>query len=452
LKLTRLIIIAFSLLAGILVVAIWSNVQVYAQQQLSHSPAAGSGSVSKSISLELKSKICDPSNPGLKVVNTTEARICGIPKTVKPPLASAATPQIPAVSSSSPAQQTVISKPTAANITAPKQQQIVTTNAVSPSIRYVTWATIASLSNPSNTSSPSSAIAPQIKAVNQQLQPLPLIPITAINSTAGTNGTAGQNYTFAATSPVASSDKLLYLGYHDNTKSSHGNSGSKHDDSTDSKPHTLSSTRTVTHSSSEDKLPHIKKIIATDNESTAKKTTSSTKVHRIDSTNDDPKPPKPHSTKTTSDGSSTTKKKISSTKLIRTADSGSDDKPKSDTKLPHIKKIIATDNESTANKKKSSSTSGESSSGYKKSPNTESSSDHAADSGTTGKKKTKSDIATTNDDSHSKKVKSSHTDDDSKSLSSDLGSAIRNKVDSIIRDSMGEVGHNLFGFSDNGGF
>jgi hypothetical protein len=28
------------------------------------------------------------------------------------------------------------------------------------------------------------------------------------------NGTAGQNYTFAATSPVIASGKLMYLGYH----------------------------------------------------------------------------------------------------------------------------------------------------------------------------------------------------------------------------------------------
>jgi hypothetical protein len=442
----RLIFIAFSLLASILVFAIWSNVHVYAQQQLSQSKAADSGSLSKSISVELKSKICDPSNPGLKVVNTTEARICGIPKTIKPPLGSAATPQIQSLSSSSPRQQTLVSKPTAANMTAPKQPQLVTTNAVSPSTRYLTWATIASLSNPSKASLPSSAIAPQIKAVNQQQQLLPLIPITAINGTARANGTAGENYTFAATSPVASFDRLLYLGYHGDTKSSDGNSGTKHHDSTDSKPHSLSSTRGVTDSSSEDKI-HPIKVIATDNESTAKKkTTSSTKVHRIDSTNDDPKPSKPHSTKTTTDGSSTPKKKITSTKLIRTAESGSEDKRKSETKLPHIKKIIATDNESTAKKKTTSSTSGESSSGNKKSHNTESSSSHAANSGSTWKKKTKSDIAATNDDSHSKKVKSSHAGD------SDLGSDIRDKVDSIIRDTMGEVGHNLFGFSDNGGF
>jgi hypothetical protein len=48
--------------------------------------------------------MCDPSNPDLKVVNTTESGICGIAKTVKPPLLSAAaTPP-----------QTTISSPSAA--------------------------------------------------------------------------------------------------------------------------------------------------------------------------------------------------------------------------------------------------------------------------------------------------------------------------------------------------
>jgi hypothetical protein len=28
--------------------------------------------------------MCDPNSPSLKVVNTTESRICGIPKTVQP--------------------------------------------------------------------------------------------------------------------------------------------------------------------------------------------------------------------------------------------------------------------------------------------------------------------------------------------------------------------------------
>jgi hypothetical protein len=31
-----------------------------------------------------KAAICDPNNPKLKVVNTTESKICGIPVTIKP--------------------------------------------------------------------------------------------------------------------------------------------------------------------------------------------------------------------------------------------------------------------------------------------------------------------------------------------------------------------------------
>ncbi|MFL6318780.1 MAG: hypothetical protein ACJ73C_18880, partial [Nitrososphaeraceae archaeon] len=71
-----------------------STAVVYAQQlSSSSSPAAGdSSSLSNTISSELKAKMCDPSNPSLKVVNTTESTICGIPKTVKPPSLSAAMP------------------------------------------------------------------------------------------------------------------------------------------------------------------------------------------------------------------------------------------------------------------------------------------------------------------------------------------------------------------------
>jgi len=37
----------------------------------------------KTVSPELKSKICDPNNPKLRFVNTTESNICGVPKTIK---------------------------------------------------------------------------------------------------------------------------------------------------------------------------------------------------------------------------------------------------------------------------------------------------------------------------------------------------------------------------------
>jgi hypothetical protein len=78
--------------------------------------------------------------------------------------------------------------------------------------------------------------ASQVKALNGQQRPLAApLPITLINSTAGLNSTAGQNYTFAATSPAA---------------------------------------KNVSHSSSKDKdtkptIPHIK-ITVTDNDSKAK--------------------------------------------------------------------------------------------------------------------------------------------------------------------------------------
>jgi hypothetical protein len=484
----------FPFLVGVMLLGIWSNIHAYAQQSSSSSPTLSpptSNSVSKPISSELKAKICDPSNPDLKVVNTTEARICGIPKTVKPSLPSA--PPTSAVSSSSsppppPTQQTITTKPPTTTVAAPKQQQIKAVNnthmnAISrPAGGSGPGTTIAPVNHLINTSSSSSGIAPQIKAVNQQLQKQP--PIKEINGTTGINSktaaissiappinnTAGQNYTFAAPSLPAASDQTLYLGYHSSTKSTHDNSGSKHDDNPhdDSKPDNRRTTRSATDGSSEDKEtkhlspPRIKNI-ATDNDSTAK------------SANDN---------------------------------SHSEDKIKSDTKPSHIK-IIPPDSESKT-KKKTTATSEEdvspatkdnNNSKDKNNPDTESSSDHAdSDNGFSLKnKRTKSDTKdstsddvsskdngdsstkssnhrarssssvvasdndsteekkslATNDGSNSKKGKSSHTDDDSKlfsSSSSDLALAIRNKVDSIIRNSLGGIGHNLFGFSDNGGF
>jgi hypothetical protein len=41
-------------------------------------------SSSSSLTPEQRAAMCDPNNPSLKVVNTTESRICGIPKTVQP--------------------------------------------------------------------------------------------------------------------------------------------------------------------------------------------------------------------------------------------------------------------------------------------------------------------------------------------------------------------------------
>ena len=268
---TTLTVTVFSFLVGTLVFAIWSNTHVFAQQLpssiSSSSAAAGnrssSNSSSNTIPSGLKAKMCDPSNPDLKVVNTTESRICGIPKTVKPSLLSpspTATPRSSAAaSSSSPSsplpspQKTTTTTATAtkprtsatnaATLTPKHQQQIVTTNnknATDASSRSTTksvaGATLAPVSNPSNKSllASSSAIAPQVKAINQQQHKQ---PITRINSTTAhlkaaneqqqlapsqitlINGTDGQNYASVTSSPTLPSGKLLYLGYHDGDNS-----------------------------------------------------------------------------------------------------------------------------------------------------------------------------------------------------------------------------------------
>jgi trimeric autotransporter adhesin len=339
----------FLVLAGIMILGIWSNIYAYGQQSSSPAlPSSTTSSVSKSISPELEAIMCDPSNPDLKVVNTTEAHICGIAKTVKPGLPQTS----PVASSPNPATtnlKSTATKPaattttTATGVTIPqKPQQIAATkNAVSPSTVYVTWATIDSLSNPSNKLP--STIAPQINAVNRQQQ-LPFFPITRVNST-----TAGQNHTFTAISPVAStSDQLVYLGYHGNSKSSHGNGGSNHGDNHDSKG---SSTRSTSDSSSTQKdskpfTPPRIKVVSTDFDSTPKTTT------KVDTKND-PKPPKVHSIKTTSDDSSIVKKTS-----IRTNDEiSSEDKNSASTESSSHH---ATDSDSSLKKKRIKSDNGNS--------------------------------------------------------------------------------------------
>jgi hypothetical protein len=59
-----------------------STFTVYAQQ-LSSSSSFDSLARTTTISAKLKAELCNPSNPSLNVVNTTEARICNIPRTVK---------------------------------------------------------------------------------------------------------------------------------------------------------------------------------------------------------------------------------------------------------------------------------------------------------------------------------------------------------------------------------
>ncbi|HYY50411.1 MAG TPA: hypothetical protein VE643_06030 [Nitrososphaeraceae archaeon] len=281
----------FSLLVGVMLFGLWSNVHVYAQQ--SPSVTSSPPKVSKPISEELKAKMCDPSNPDLKVVNTTEARICGIAKTVKPGLASAVPTSQSTSVVSSPTQRTVTTKPTMATTAPPKQQQIANTNNIPRSSG--SSSPIAPLSHPTSTSL--SGIAPQVEAVKQQRQP----PLTLINSTAGINTTAGQNYTFAAISPAPTSGQVLYLGFHGTvaaTNPTHGNSGSKQDDSNNSDNH--GNTRRVSDSSSKDD----------DGTSSANKKTSSTKSDRTESTNAESssKDKNTHNGESSSDSRSSSKK------------------------------------------------------------------------------------------------------------------------------------------------
>src|SRR5215217_8730253 len=81
------LLVGLVLTLGIPVAATLASFTVNAQQ-LSTSPSSSIPRTT-AISENLKSEMCDPSNPSLKVVNTTEARICNIPKTVKDPTTTA---------------------------------------------------------------------------------------------------------------------------------------------------------------------------------------------------------------------------------------------------------------------------------------------------------------------------------------------------------------------------
>jgi hypothetical protein len=526
------IFLVFSVLIGLLLFAIWSNILVYGQQPSSPPPGPrgpDSANTNK-ISAQLKAKMCDPSNPSLKVVNTTEARICDIPKTVKNTTTTTATPPTSSVSSSTP-QQTVTTKPTSVATVStppPKNEQPTNTtnntNATSRLTEVATGAKISPVNHLTNGSSSSPlGIAPQIKAVNQQ-QPSspPPPPLTGIHSTTGSNSTAGQNYTFAAAaSPVATSDKLLYLGYHDTASPTHENSGSqdKDKDTPDSEHRTPSSTKSISgngslkgKSSSSDAKPSIPphiKITAPDNDASSKektKKTSSTTLDKTDSASDDESDAKPslRVVGSFSDGSSASKKKTS-TKVDITPtnddDNSKEKKSNSNRELPtyDTRGSTTSDSSDSTGKKKTTTTD------VTKSDRTYSASDDGKDSedkssnsvtslsnhhnkhstvtddGSTGKRNKNTDTTkldttpTMNEDSSSTDMSTSTaTDDDSTAKSaagsyittdnsgsidsgnsnpnfststndgsilspSYLASSIKNKVESIIRNSMGGI-------------
>ncbi len=226
-------VFAFSVLSGVLIFGVWSNINAYAQQSSSPTPlsrAATGSPRSTTISQEIKAKMCDPSNPGLKIVNTTEARICGIPKTIKNTTATAAM---------SP-PTTKLSLPSA-NVAATKQQKITANNnnnIITPAANQlpkqiaagkgITRPPIDPVRSVSDKSSSSkSTIAPQINAINKAHQEQKPLPIAS-------NATAGQNYTLAAASQAMTPGKLIYLGYQGSTTSEGSSSKDKDKHSSDS--------------------------------------------------------------------------------------------------------------------------------------------------------------------------------------------------------------------------
>ena len=239
-----------SVLTGLMLFGIWGNIQVYAQ------PAADSSST---ISPQVKAIMCDPSNPSLKVVNTTEAHVCGIPKTVKPSLSSSTLPPSAVSSTTTTTQQTT--KP---SVTPSKQQEITTTsNNVAEKTR------IAPISNPTTRqlSSTDATIAP--RAINQQQQqqqeqqPQPqILPLTATS-----NNTIALNNTLATASPLLAPGKLTFLGFHgsdsssrsdngDGSSSSHGSgSNVKHKSDTKS-THSHSTSSSSSHAKSSSQSDH----------------------------------------------------------------------------------------------------------------------------------------------------------------------------------------------------
>jgi hypothetical protein len=221
----------FLVLSGVLIFGIWTNINAYAQQPSSSPTSLSPASHIVTISSAVKAKMCAPGSPSLKVVNTTEARICGIPKTVKSNTTTAAaipSTSTTAVSSPSTSPPTTTKLP-ATNVAAPKQQKTTTTPATSQLPKQTTGAskeTTTAVRNvsdkPSLPSSPST-IAPQVNTVNKKHQQQEQLQPTT------SNVTTGRNYTFATTSPAVTPSTLTYLGYQGSATSGGSTSSSSKD-------------------------------------------------------------------------------------------------------------------------------------------------------------------------------------------------------------------------------
>src|SRR5919199_2989866 len=210
-----------------------STFSAYGQQLSSPSSPSASSPGTTTISAKLKADLCNPSNPGLKVVNTTEARICNIPKTVKNTTTSSSSPSSPTTSISVASPATTPAAGSATQVSSkvnPKQQVATTnnsnvplgTNSATISAPYDTTSNVNNKPIPSSSSSsPTTTIAPQVGVVSQgnaihpQQSPPPIIASVS-------NGTNGQHSTPVSVSPLPGSDKLVYLGYNTGTGASTG--------------------------------------------------------------------------------------------------------------------------------------------------------------------------------------------------------------------------------------
>src|SRR5215212_2433226 len=183
------LLVGLVLTLGIPVAATLASFTVNAQQ-LSTSPSSSIPRTT-AISENLKSEMCDPSNPSLKVVNTTEARICNIPKNVKSVSTTGITTLAPSTSGVS--QQLAAKTPKSTSLAvgpAFPSQQIGPQNNVASRSGDTTTSAVSSLNSKSLTAL--QAIASQASAINKQQEQLRQLAATS-------NDTASQNYTFAST-------------------------------------------------------------------------------------------------------------------------------------------------------------------------------------------------------------------------------------------------------------
>ncbi len=276
---TRLMLIALSILVGILTFAILGNTNVYAQQ----SSTTASSIYIVGTNVECPKGYHENGRTTLGLFcdkDTSTAKTSLMTPTTTKTIAggSAATKQLQ--------QHPAIVRMNNNNL-------VSTSNAG--------WANLSPISNLSNDkSSPSlSPIAPQVNTIKQQGQPQLLT----------SNNTAIQNYTFSLTSQTADPGKLIYIGYHGNTTDTNSSTAKRSTATTiTSKPEGDKSTATDTASSGHGSSTHTsitsklegdhstRDISSKDNEkgiahdsSTRKgiSTTSSSKLHTIHSTNSD---------------------------------------------------------------------------------------------------------------------------------------------------------------------